>query len=97
MGRVSDTVEGSLKGQKVGRKRQPQKAEVRKTYAGKVGLRLAELANRAGLSADDLGDKLGKSGDSVRLYFAGDASPKLNDWPKLAKILGVSVRDLLPE
>lgn len=81
----------------MGRKRQPQKAEVRKTYAGKVGLRLAELANRAGLSADDLGDKLGKSGDSVRLYFAGDASPKLNDWPKLAKILGVSVRDLLPE
>lgn len=89
---------GSLSRATVGRKRQPQSAEIRKTLAGKVGARLAALADSAGLDADSLGDKIGKSGDTVRLYFAGKVVPPLNDWPKLAKAVGVpTVRELLPE
>jgi ribosome-binding protein aMBF1 (putative translation factor) len=82
----------------VGRKRQPQTPEIRKTLAGKFGARLSVLADAAGLDADSLGSKIGKSGDTVRLYFAGKASPHINDWPKLAKVLGLAnTRDLLPE
>jgi ribosome-binding protein aMBF1 (putative translation factor) len=89
---------GSQQRATVGRKRQPQTPEIRKTLAGKLGARLAELADSVGLDADQLGDKIGKSGDTVRLYFSGKASPHINDWPKLAKALGVpSVRELLPE
>lgn len=89
---------GSTKGRTVGRKRQPQTPEIRKSLAGKFGVRLAALAEAAGLDADSLGAKLGKSGDTVRLYFAGKTVPPLNDWPKLARAVGVdSPRDLLPE
>lgn len=97
MTKAADRVGGSTKGLPVGRKRQPQTPEIRKTYAGKVGMRLSELADAAGLTADQVGSKLGKSGDTVRLYYAGRVVPPLNDWPKLARILGVSVRELLPE
>lgn len=87
----------SKKGPRVGRKRQPQSPEVRKTLTGKFGARLAALAEAANLDADTLGAKIGKSGDMVRLYYAGRNVPPLNDWPKLAKVLGVSLRDLIPE
>ncbi len=84
------------KGRTVGRKRQPQKPEVRRTMAGKFGAHIAELARQANVSAKQIGDALGKTDDTVRLYFAGEATPHVNDWPKLAKVLGVSVKDLLP-
>lgn len=88
----------STRGRTVGRKRQPQSPEIRKTLAGKFGRRLSELAEAAELDADSLGAKLGKSGDTIRLYFAGKTVPPLNDWPKLAKAVGVdSARELLPE
>lgn len=91
------TMEGSTKGPRVGRKRQPQPKEIARTLAGKFGVRLAGLTEAAGLTADTLGKAINKSGDSVRLYFAGTATPHINDWPKLAKALGVTVRELLPE
>lgn len=97
MGKAGNKMGGPSKGPLVGRKRQPQSPEIRKTFAGKVGARLSELAEAAGLSADEIGDKLGKSGDTVRLYYSGRVVPPLNDWPKLARILGVSARELLPE
>lgn len=90
-------VNGS-KGATVGRKRQPQSPEIRKTLAGKLGARLAELAEAAGMDADELGGKIGKSGDTVRLYYAGKASPHINEWPRIAKLFGLqNPRDLLPE
>lgn len=87
----------SKKVPKVGRKRQPIPKEVSRTLQGKLGARLSSLTDAAGLDADTLGDKIGKTGDMVRLYFAGRSVPPLNDWPKLAKALGVTLRELLPE
>ena len=86
-----------LKGPAVGRKRQPQPPEIRRTLAGRFGARLSALADAARLDADELGSKVGKSGDTIRLYFAGRVVPPLNLWPKLAKAVGVSLRELLPE
>lgn len=81
----------------VGRKRQPQAPEIRRTLAGKFGARLLVLSEAANLDADALADKLGKTGDMVRIYYSGRSVPPLNDWPKIAKALGVTVRDLIPE
>lgn len=96
MGKTAIKIGGSTKG-RMGRKRQPQSDDIRKTLAGKFGVRLAALADAADLDADELGSKIGKSGDTIRLYFAGRVVPPLNDWPKLARALGVPVRELLPE
>lgn len=85
------------KGPTVGRKRKPQTKEVAKTLKGRFGSRLSALATKAGFDADGFGDKIGKSGDTVNLYYSGRVIPPLNDWPKIAKVLGVSVRDLIPE
>ena len=85
------------KGRTVGRKRQPQPPEIRRSLAGRFGVRLSELATKANFDADQLAKKIGKTGDMVRLYYAGRSVPPLNDWPKLAKALGVEVRDLIPE
>lgn len=84
-------------GRSVGRKRQPQPPEIRRTLTGKLGARLASLADGKGLSADELGKRIGKSAATVRLYYSGRVVPPLDDWPALARALGVTVRDLLPE
>lgn len=82
----------------VGRKRKPVPKKIRDSYAGKFGMRLANLAAIADLDANELGKKIGKTGDMVRIYYAGRSVPPLNDWPKLAYALGLSsVRELLPE
>lgn len=95
---VSSKMEASLKGAKrVGRKRAPQSKEIAKTMAGKFGARLAYLTERSGLTADELATKIGKSSQSVFLYFAGKAVPHIDEWPQIAKALGVTIKDLLPE
>lgn len=90
-------IRGSNKGPRVGRKRQPQSKEISKTLAGKFGARLMLLAEAAQLDPAAFADKIGKSEVSVNLYFAGKVVPPLNDWSKIAKVLGVTVRELLPE
>lgn len=82
---------------KVGRKRQAQSKEISKSLAGKFGVRLLRLTEAAQLDAASLATKIGKSEISVNLYFAGKVVPPLNDWPKIAKALGVTLRELLPE
>jgi hypothetical protein len=89
-------IAGSRKGL-MGRQRKEQTPEVRRSFAGKFGKRLESLALAAGLNALAFGKKIGKSDDMVRLYYAGENVPPLNDWPKIAKVLGVTPRDLLPE
>lgn len=82
----------------MGRKRQPQAKDVRKTLTGRVGARLEELAVAAGYSTPaQFADALGKTEEAVRHYYRGTRAPKLDEWPKVAKLLGVSVRELLPE
>lgn len=82
----------------MGRKRQPIPKALLKTPTGKFAVRLAALADRAGLDADALAKKIGKSGDTVRLYFTARVVPHLDDWPKLASALGLSdYRELLAD
>lgn len=81
----------------MGRKRQPQTPEIRRSLSGKIGARLSLLADSAGLSADEFGKRIGKTGDMVRIYYSGRSTPPVDDWPKIARALGVTVRELLPE
>ena len=91
-------IKPSSQGPKVGRKRQPIPKDLLKTPSGKFAVRLAALMEAAGLDADSLGDKIGKSGDSVRLYLTARAVPHLDDWPKLAKAVGLAnYRELLAD
>lgn len=91
-------IKPSQKGPKVGRKRQPIPKELLKTPSGKFAVRLQGLMEAAGLDAKELGDKIGKSSDTVHVYLAGKAVPHLDDWPKIAKALGLDhYRELLAE
>lgn len=81
----------------MGRPRKPMPPKVRRTLTGQIGMRMEQLAKDAGLSIDDLARRLGKDVDTIRVYFAGRSSPKVNDWRKVAKALGCSLRDLLPD
>ena len=95
---IQGKIEASLKGAKrVGKKRAAQTKDIAKTMAGRFGARLAELADKAGLTADDLAVRLDKSPAMIRFYFAGRNVPHINDWPGIAKALGVQVSDLLPK
>lgn len=95
---VQGKMEASLKGAKrVGKKRAAQTKDIAKTMAGRFGARLAELAEKAGLTTEELASRIGKSSQSVLLYYAGKAVPHINEWPAIAKALGVSISDLLPK
>lgn len=82
---------------KVGRKRIPQPKDIAKTMAGRFGAHLLQLSENAGLTAEEFAEKIGKSKQTVFGYFSGAASPHINDWPVIAKALGVPVKDLIPE
>lgn len=91
-------IRGSQKGPKVGRKRQPIPKELLKTPSGKFAVRLAGLMEAASIDAKELGDKIGKSVNTIHFYLAAKAVPHLDDWPKLAKALGLSdYRELLAD
>lgn len=92
-GKMGDS---SPKRPSVGRKRQPQSKEIAKTLAGKFGARLKELSEAAHLDPESFAKKIGKSEVSVNLYFAGKVVPPINTWGKIAKALGVPLRELLP-
>ena len=82
----------------MGRQRQPQAKEVRRTLTGKVGARLEQLAVAAGYTTPgQFADALGKTEEAIRHWYRGTRAPKLDEWPKIAAKLGVSVREILPE
>ena len=85
------------KGRTVGRKRKPMPKEIRRTLAGKFGLRLESLVFESGLTAKEFAAKIGKGEDAVRTYFRGTSLPPIQDLPRIAKVLGLgSIRDLFP-
>jgi ribosome-binding protein aMBF1 (putative translation factor) len=95
---IQGKMEASKQGAKrVGKKRSAQPKEVARTMSGKFGARLAYLTEKAGLTPEEFADKIGRSRPAVYTYFAGRSVPHLEDWPIIAKVLGVSVKDLLPE
>jgi ribosome-binding protein aMBF1 (putative translation factor) len=83
---------------KVGRKRQPIPKALLKTPSGKFAVRLQGLMEAAGLEADTLGEKIDKSSGTVYAYLSARAVPHIDDWPRIAKALGLSdYRELLAD
>lgn len=65
---------------------------------GLFGQHLANLVAQAGLSSSEFADKIGKTADTVTLYFSGRRLPKMRDYRVIAKALGLaSIRELLPD
>ena len=82
----------------VGRKRVEQSRSVRGTPAGKFGRRLEQLASEAGLTTAEFAAKVGVTEDAIRKYFRGTDVPRLDRWPRIARVLGLkNAKDLLPD
>jgi transcriptional regulator with XRE-family HTH domain len=66
-----------------------------KSPRGRFARRLRELAD--GLTPAELAERLECTDDAARKYLTGKRVPDLNDWPKIAKALGLKYwQDLLP-
>ena len=59
------------------------------------GARLAELRRAAGLSQAELGRLIGETQQNVAFWEQSDKPPRSDALPKMAKILGVTVEDIL--
>jgi transcriptional regulator with XRE-family HTH domain len=72
---------------------------VRKTgkIKPKQGQHLAELRKAAGLSQRELARLLGMTNTNISFWEHSDKPPRSDVLPKMAKILGVSVADLIGE
>ena len=57
--------------------------------------KIKEIRKRQGLSLQDLGEKLGVSGQYVSMIERGKAPLKMDDYFQICKILGVSAAKLL--
>ncbi|QDV49595.1 helix-turn-helix domain-containing protein [Gimesia fumaroli] len=72
------------------------------TYQGRCAIRLRELADRKGITADELQQRLNQAGhnvsrNAVYSYLSGDRAIPLDLVPTLASIFGISVRTFFPE
>ena len=59
------------------------------------GARLAALRKAAGLSQKDLAEHIGVAASNVGFWELHDKPPRSDLLPKLAKVLGVSIDDIL--
>jgi transcriptional regulator with XRE-family HTH domain len=59
------------------------------------GARLLELRKAAGLSQEELARLLGESQRNIAFWEQSDRPPRSDLLPKLAKVLGVRIEDLL--
>jgi transcriptional regulator with XRE-family HTH domain len=62
-----------------------------------VGSRLREARIRAGLTQKELGDKAGSKQSYIFVLETGGANITLRTLAKMADLLGIEIRDLLPE
>lgn len=67
------------------------------TYAGRFAVRLRTLRIKAGLSVEELAEKLGVTTTSVYRWEADLRQPQISDLPKIASALGLKARTLLPD
>jgi transcriptional regulator with XRE-family HTH domain len=67
------------------------------TYSGKFAVRVVELRVRAGISAAEMAEKLGASIVTYQRWERGENDFAFEVIPKLAKILEVSVSELMPD
>jgi len=93
--RAAKDNEGSIKGRRVGKKRQAVKMPKKPTLRDLFAQRLRKLA--ADRTTTELGKQLGVDADTVGKWLRAESLPDLDLWHKLATALGLTdYRDLLP-
>jgi transcriptional regulator with XRE-family HTH domain len=60
-----------------------------------VKAQLKRLREKAGLTQEQLGQKLGVGQSTVGMWETGERLPRADKLPELAKILGCTIDDLL--
>ncbi|MFK3734084.1 helix-turn-helix domain-containing protein [Streptomyces sp. NPDC088090] len=60
-----------------------------------LGQRIAELRRTAGLSQDDLADRIGMERRSIQRYERGERDPRFSELLLVAEALGVDMTDLV--
>lgn len=78
----------------MGRKAKQPKTD---TYAGRVAMRIGELRRATGLTGAEVADKLKLPHSTYYVYENGSREVPLDLFPRLARVLGVTVREILPE
>jgi transcriptional regulator with XRE-family HTH domain len=66
-------------------------------FLKQVGARIRDARQRAGLSQSELALKVGKLQDAISRYEQGRRALKLNELLQIAKVLDVSIGDLIVE
>lgn len=66
-------------------------------FESKLGQHLERLMIAAGMTTAEFAKKIGRSDDVVTMYFTGHRTPRTKDLPNLAKVLKVSLTDILPK
>ena len=60
-----------------------------------LGQRIADLRRTAGLSQDDLADRIGMERRSIQRYERGERDPRFSELLLVAEALGVDMTDLV--
>ena len=60
-----------------------------------LGQRIAETRRAAGLSQEQLADRIGMERRSVQRYESGERDPRFTDLVRIADALGVPLADLV--
>lgn len=63
-------------------------------HANFVGLALADLRERAGITQREFAERLGQLQPAVARWESGARTPSLADFPRIAEALGVTPRKL---
>jgi AcrR family transcriptional regulator len=83
---------------KMGRPRVGVPPELHGTDEAMLAEHLYSLAEKSGITSDELAKRLGTSTRAVNLYFSGKRIPHFRDWRRIAAAFGLrDVRDLLPK
>lgn len=67
------------------------------TYSGRFAIRLRQLREKAGLTVEELAERMEIVPRTVFRWESQETEPKLDQMFALAKVLKVSIRNLFPE
>jgi transcriptional regulator with XRE-family HTH domain len=74
----------------------------KKTYSGRLAIRIDELRLKAGYTVEEFQVKLGEKNYPVSVpnlykWLNGDLQPQIDALPAIAKALGLTIAELLPK
>ncbi|MCL2305722.1 MAG: helix-turn-helix domain-containing protein [Planctomycetaceae bacterium] len=67
------------------------------TYSGRFAIRLRTLREKAGLTVQEVAEKLGVPFKSYYNWEASRSLPSIDKLPEIADVFGVKTRSILPE